>query len=152
TAAKGTAAASTADTAKTAGTAKPAKHAARHGAAAETWGVVKMIVARQSSPRATRTPLPARARLTPVAKSRTQSCIPISGGQYHNAKSIVRQDLRMHMGLRSAVIAVATAMQESKLLNVSYGTSTSLGLFQQQPSSGWGSPAQVMRPTYAAHA
>jgi hypothetical protein len=43
-------------------------------------------------------------------------------------------------------------MQESKLVNINYGTSDSLGLFQQRPSCGWGSPAQIMRPRYAAHA
>src|SRR5258708_16337802 len=56
------------------------------------------------------------------------------------------------MGLRSAVIAVATSMQESTLLNLSYGDSDSLGLFQQRPSCGWGTPAQIQRPAYAADA
>jgi hypothetical protein len=141
---------------KTATTARPARTAShakrRHRAAPETWGAVKMIVAHQTSPRAHRAPLPAMDRLTPVGKSGPQSWIPISRAQYHDAKAIVRTDLRMHMGLRSAVIAVATAMQESKLVNISYGTSDSLGLFQQRPSCGWGSPSQIMRPGYAAHA
>src|SRR5215831_8877275 len=55
-------------------------------------------------------------------------------------------------GLRSAVIAVATSMQESTLLNLNYGTSDSLGLFQQRPSSGWGTQAQIQHPAYAADA
>lgn len=53
---------------------------------------------------------------------------------------------------RAAVIAVATAMQESKLINVGFGDRDSLGLFQQRPSQGWGSPDQVMDPTYATNA
>ena len=56
------------------------------------------------------------------------------------------------MGVRSAVIAVATAMQESMLQNIDYGTGTALGLFQQQPDSGWGTPTQVTNPVYAARA
>ena len=56
------------------------------------------------------------------------------------------------MGIRSAVIAVATAMQESQLLNINYGDRDSLGLFQQRPSMGWGTAAQVTDPAYAADA
>ncbi|MFY9892391.1 MAG: hypothetical protein WAK71_29080, partial [Streptosporangiaceae bacterium] len=69
-----------------------------------------------------------------------------------NATTIVRQALARRMGVRSAVIAVATAMQESRLLNLDYGTGDSLGLFQQQPVDGWGSPQQVLDPAYAANA
>ena len=50
---------------------------------------------------------------------------------------------------RAAVIALATAMTESGLRNVRYGDRDSLGLFQQRPSQGWGTPSQVLRPAYA---
>jgi hypothetical protein len=43
-------------------------------------------------------------------------------------------------------------MQESTLLNIQYGTYDSLGLFQQRPSAGWGTPAQVTDSTYASDA
>jgi hypothetical protein len=43
-------------------------------------------------------------------------------------------------------------MQESRLINLPYGTADSLGLFQQRPSQGWGAPAQIMNPVYAATA
>lgn len=49
-------------------------------------------------------------------------------------------------------VAEATAMQESKLHNVGYGDRDSLGLFQQRPSCGWGSAAQITNPAYAANA
>ncbi len=78
--------------------------------------------------------------------------MPISAAQLANARTIVHQALAKGMGLRSAVIAVATAMQESQLVNVGYGTSDSLGLFQQQPDMGWGTAHQVMNPAYAADA
>jgi cell wall-associated NlpC family hydrolase len=56
---------------------------------------------------------------------------------------------------RAAVIAVATALQESTLLNATHGDKAgpdSLGLFQQRPSQGWGSPAEIMQPVYATNA
>ncbi|RSM37875.1 NlpC/P60 family protein [Amycolatopsis balhimycina DSM 5908] len=48
------------------------------------------------------------------------------------------------------VIAVAVAIQESTLRNLDHGDRDSLGLFQQRPSQGWGTPQQIMDPTYAA--
>jgi hypothetical protein len=51
---------------------------------------------------------------------------------------------------RAVVIALASAMQESGLENLDHGDRDSLGLFQQRPSQGWGSPAQIMNPAYAA--
>jgi hypothetical protein len=56
---------------------------------------------------------------------------------------------------RAATIALATAMQESKLRNIGHGDQAgpdSRGLFQQRPSQGWGTEAQVMDPYYAANA
>ena len=48
------------------------------------------------------------------------------------------------------IIAVATAMQESSLVNLTGGDRDSVGLFQQRPSQGWGTPEQLHDPTYAA--
>ncbi|MBS2965750.1 hypothetical protein KGA66_22045 [Actinocrinis puniceicyclus] len=57
------------------------------------------------------------------------------------------------MPLYAAVIAVATAMQESSLINLTRATNAdSLGLFQQRPSMGWGTPAQLTDPVYATNA
>ena len=41
------------------------------------------------------------------------------------------------------------SLAESSLRNLPYGDRDSLGLFQQRPSQGWGSPAQVMDPHHA---
>ena len=49
-------------------------------------------------------------------------------------------------------IALATAFQESKLRNIDYGDRDSVGLFQQRPSQGWGSPEQLMDPDFATNA
>lgn len=51
---------------------------------------------------------------------------------------------------RAIVVALAAAMQESGLRNLDYGDRDSLGLFQQRPSQGWGTPAQVTDPEHAA--
>jgi hypothetical protein len=59
----------------------------------------------------------------------------------------------MGISERGQVIAVATAMQESRLLNLTVAVDhDSLGLFQQRPSVGWGSPDQLTDPSYAARA
>ena len=50
---------------------------------------------------------------------------------------------------RAATIAIATAIQESKLRNLRYGDRDSLGLFQQRPSQGWGTEEQILDPVYA---
>jgi hypothetical protein len=49
-------------------------------------------------------------------------------------------------------IAEATALQESKLYNLTGGDRDSLGLFQQRPSEGWGTSAQIMDTTYSSTA
>jgi len=51
---------------------------------------------------------------------------------------------------RAVTIALATAIQESKLRNLTYGDRDSLGLFQQRPSQGWGTSAQILDPVHAA--
>jgi hypothetical protein len=96
--------------------------------------------------------LPAADRLLPAQVSGPQSQMSLDSAQWANATTIVQQAMAKHMGLRSAVIAVATAMQESQLVNINYGTYDSLGLFQQQPDMGWGTAAQVTDPAYASDA
>jgi|HubBroStandDraft_5_1064220.scaffolds.fasta_scaffold01276_7 hypothetical protein len=97
-------------------------------------------------------PVPAFDKLRPVPVYGAQETMPISTSQFANAATIVKQALAKKMGLRSAVIAVATSMQESQLVNINYGTGDSLGLFQQQADCGWGTPQQIMNPAYAADA
>ena len=72
------------------------------------------------------------------------------------ATTIVQVGLALGIPERGLVVALATAMQESQLYNLGYlGASNdhdSLGLFQQRPSMGWGSEAQVTDPVYSATA
>ncbi|MFJ9454898.1 hypothetical protein ACIRST_07455 [Kitasatospora sp. NPDC101447] len=52
---------------------------------------------------------------------------------------------------RATAISLATAMQESKLRNLAGGDRDSIGLFQQRPSMGWGTPEQIADPVYATN-
>jgi cell wall-associated NlpC family hydrolase len=72
------------------------------------------------------------------------------GEQVANAAVIVEVGHRMGVPGWGQVVAVATAMQESTLRNLSGGDRDSVGLFQQRPSQGWGTPAQLGDPAYAA--
>jgi len=71
-------------------------------------------------------------------------------GQIGNAATIVTVGAALNVPGRGWVIAVATAMQESTLVNTPGGDRDSVGLFQQRPSQGWGSPEQLLDPVYAA--
>ena len=115
---------------------------------AESWSQVSQQVAKQTS---SSEPKDAD-QLHPVGTAGPQAWMPMSKAQLANAKTIVKQALAKRMGVRSAVIAVATSMQEAQLQNIDYGTSESVGLFQQQPDCGWGTAQQIMNPTYSADA
>lgn len=57
--------------------------------------------------------------------------------------------IRRGLPPRATTIAIATAFQESKVHNIDYGDRDSVGLFQQRPSQGWGTPEQISDPHYA---
>jgi len=93
---------------------------------------------------------PADLTLTSVA-GYTRGTIP--GGwddQLHNAAVIIQVGQQQGMSQRDQQIALMVAMQESSLRNLGSGDRDSLGLFQQRPSQGWGTTAQIMNPAYAA--
>jgi hypothetical protein len=69
--------------------------------------------------------------------------------QAENASLIAAVAVRRGLPARAASIALATAFQESKLRNLDHGDRDSLGLFQQRPSQGWGTAAQIRRPYYS---
>lgn len=71
--------------------------------------------------------------------------------QIANAKSIDSVAEDGGLSGRATLIALMTALQESTLLNLDYGHADSIGLFQQRPSAGWGTIAQIMKPNYAAN-
>jgi hypothetical protein len=79
------------------------------------------------------------------------SPVTVTAEQVANARTIAQVARDRGLPDRAVVIALATAQQESRLRNLDYGDRDSLGLFQQRPSSGWGTPAQVQDPVYAAN-
>ncbi|MET8267268.1 hypothetical protein ACFYP0_00135 [Micromonospora arida] len=122
------------------------------------------------SPTAKPTPTPTAVRKAPKKPVKPRRPRPVAGldqAQMDNAKIIVDVGLEMKMPRRALVVALSTAMQESNLYNLasdvlpesaeypnqgSGSDHDSVGLFQQRPSSGWGTVAQLMRPSYAARA
>jgi hypothetical protein len=74
----------------------------------------------------------------------------LSPSQVENATTIARVAVERGLPDHAVTVALATALQESGLENLNYGDRDSLGLFQQRPSQGWGTPAQVTDPRYAA--
>ncbi|HEU5331531.1 MAG TPA: hypothetical protein VFU73_02170 [Actinocrinis sp.] len=93
------------------------------------------------------------AQLEPTGVYGTQSHFTATASQWANAKTIVKVAEQRKMPLYAAVIAVATATQESRLQNLTVATNAdSLGLFQQRPSAGWGTAAQLTTPSYASNA
>jgi hypothetical protein len=78
------------------------------------------------------------------------SAVTITPEQAANAATIAEVAWDRGLSDRAVVIALATAQQESGLRNIDYGDRDSLGLFQQRPSMGWGTEAQVQDPVYAA--
>jgi hypothetical protein len=74
----------------------------------------------------------------------------VTAEQAANAAAIAEVATSRGLPDRAVVIALATARQESGLRNLDHGDRDSLGLFQQRPSQGWGTPEQVRDPAYAA--
>lgn len=76
----------------------------------------------------------------------------LSLDQGSNATTIAAVAKRLGLPDHAVTVGLAAALQESQLRNLDYGDLDSRGLFQQRPSQGWGTAAQVMTPHYAAAA
>jgi hypothetical protein len=94
----------------------------------------------------------------PVPGPLNTTCIPTWQGsvprfrseQLTNAATIVAVGTQLAVPPQGLVVALAAALTESGLRNLNYGDRDSLGLFQQRPSQGWGTPTQILNPTYSA--
>jgi hypothetical protein len=65
------------------------------------------------------------------------------------AATIAGVAARHRLPEQAVTIALAAALQESKLHNLDYGDRDSVGIFQQRPSEGWGPTADLEDPVYA---
>ncbi|MEU5725276.1 hypothetical protein [Micromonospora sp. NPDC047738] len=99
---------------------------------------------------------PDMGKLVPHGVQGAQSKITLNDEQTANAKAIIAATKKAGLPERAAVISIATSLQESKLENLGHlgdaNDHDSLGLFQQRPSSGWGTPEQITNPEYATTA
>ncbi|QCB94345.1 hypothetical protein [Cellulomonas shaoxiangyii] len=73
----------------------------------------------------------------------------LSPDQAQNAALVSALAVRRGLPARAVTIGIATALQESKLVNIDYGDRDSVGLFQQRPSQGWGTVEEIMDPVYS---
>jgi hypothetical protein len=95
-----------------------------------------------------------------AARSHAAAAAPVCGvsgfalttEQAQNAAIIAAVAYQKGMPDHAVTVALAAALQETKLRNLPYGDRDSVGLFQQRPSQGWGTVAQIMDPNYAASA
>ncbi len=94
--------------------------------------------------------------LIPHGTQGEQSRIDLGDEQTGNVKAIIEATKKAGMDERAAVVAIATSLQESKLENLGHlgarNDHDSQGLFQQRPSSGWGSVEQITDPEYSTTA
>ena len=92
-------------------------------------------------------------KLIPHGVQGAQSHITLNDEQTANAKAIIKATKKAGLPERAAVISIATSLQESKLENLGHlgdrNDHDSQGLFQQRPSSGWGTPEQITDPEYS---
>ncbi|MDG4781037.1 hypothetical protein O7614_15425 [Micromonospora sp. WMMD961] len=99
---------------------------------------------------------PDTAQLIPHGTQGDQSHITLNDEQTANVKAIIAATKKAGLPERAAVISIATSLQESKLENLGHlgdmNDHDSLGLFQQRPSSGWGTPEQITDPEYSTTA
>ena len=99
---------------------------------------------------AARTAAPVLQATNTVAVAPIASVGGLTNEMMTNARTIITVGHSLGVPDYGIVIALATALQESGLRNLDYGDRDSLGLFQQRPSTGWGTPAQVTDPAYSA--
>jgi hypothetical protein len=77
------------------------------------------------------------------------AAIPLDTEQAGIAATIAGIAARHRLPHRAVIIALAAALQESELQNLDYGDRDSVGVFQQRPSQGWGTTAEIEDPVYA---
>ena len=76
--------------------------------------------------------------------------IPMGTDQAAIAATIAGVAARDRLPREAVVVAYAAALQESGMQDLDYGDRDSVGVFQQRPSQGWGTTAELEDPEYAA--
>ncbi|MEV7694536.1 LysM domain-containing protein [Microbacterium sp. NPDC089189] len=136
--------------------------AARHGTTTPallaanglTWDSIiypgQTLVLPGGAPASAPAPAPAPAAVAPAPPA--APAIELDAEQQANARVIIAVGRQLGVSDRGIAIALGTAMQESWLRNLDWGDRDSQGLFQQRPSTGWGSIEQVRDPDRSTRA
>jgi hypothetical protein len=136
------------------------RHAARRRQGAR-WLALTLAIATVTAAANWATDDRARSAVDALLKvARGDTCVATAGAdsaeltseQMSNAATIAAAGLARSLPRRAVTIAIATAMQESSLRNLGHGDRDSLGLFQQRPSAGWGTPEEIRDPVASAGA
>jgi hypothetical protein len=94
-----------------------------------------------------------RTTVTPMCTATgANGTFALTPEQAANATTIAAVGKRLGLPDHAVSVALAAALQESGLHNLAGGDRDSIGLFQQRPSQGWGTPQEIADPTYAATA
>jgi hypothetical protein len=80
----------------------------------------------------------------------TYAGLVLDADQSRNASIIYNVAADRSLSPRAAAMGIATSIVETSLRNLDHGDRDSIGLFQQRPSQGWGTVAQIMDPNYSA--
>lgn len=109
----------------------------------------KSVASPPVSPPAASTPPVTTPPTTAPAQVGT-TVTPLSPEMQANATVIIQVGRRLGVPDYGLIVALAAAAQESGLRNLAYGDLDSVGIFQQRPSTGWGTAAQLENTTYAS--
>lgn len=93
---------------------------------------------------------PAAATSSPAPAASVS--VPLDDEQSAHARHIIAVGRELGVPDRGIAIALGAAMQESWIRNLDWGDRDSLGLFQQRPSTGWGTEDQLRTPDHAIRA
>src|SRR5690606_20818104 len=88
----------------------------------------------------------------PGQKLKLPSATGLDAEQAANVRLIIQVGRHRGVPERGIAIALATALVDSVIRTLNYGDRGSQGLFQQRPSTGWGTVAQVTDPYRSAAA
>jgi hypothetical protein len=118
--------------------------------------VVEQITQNTQPAENTQAAAPSPEELHPLPITAEQKTFTPTKEQLANAKAIVDTAKEMGLPPRAWTIAVATSLQETNLRNLGHlgakNDHDSQGLFQQRPSTGWGTAEQITDPHYATRA
>lgn len=87
--------------------------------------------------------IPGAVVAAPASTTSQAAPVTLDAEQIANVKLIIEVGRERGVPERGIAIALATAMVESWIRNLDWGDRDSLGLFQQRPSTGWGTEEQV---------